>query len=85
MLLGSDVLVALMEIMTGMVLWGASFRSIFDISHMLNSDFQWMMIAALPLLLSCNGSCGRYKKYFYYIFYPAHVYLLWFLGIVILR
>lgn len=85
MLLGSDVLVALMEIMTGMVLWGASFRSVFDISHMLNSDFQWMMIAALPLLLSCNGSCGRYKKYFYYIFYPAHVYLLWFLGIVILR
>lgn len=83
--LGNDVLVALMEIMTGLVLWGASFRPIFDISHMLNNDFQWMMIAALPLLLCCNGECGRYKKYFYYIFYPVHVYLLWFLGVVILR
>lgn len=85
MLIGSDVLVAFMEVITGLVLWGASFRSFFDLSHMLNNDFQWMMIAALPLLLCCDGTCGRYKKYFYYIFYPAHVYLLWFLGVVILR
>ena len=85
MLIGSDVLVAFMEVITGLVLWGASFRSLFDFSHMLNNDFQWMMIAALPLLLCCNGKCVRYKKYFYYIFYPVHVYLLWFLGVVILR
>ena len=83
-LIGSDVLVALMEIMTGLMLWGASFRPVFDLSHMLNNDFQWMMILALPLLLACNGERGACKKYFYYIFYPAHVYLLWFLGVVIL-
>lgn len=85
MLIGSDVLVAFMEVITGLVLWGASFRSLFDLSHMLNNDFQWMMIAALPLLLCCNGTRGRCRKYFYYIFYPAHVYLLWFLGVVVLR
>ncbi|MCI9251723.1 MAG: hypothetical protein HFI24_02455 [Lachnospiraceae bacterium] len=85
MLIGNDVLVAFMEITTGLVLWGASFRPILDVSHMLNNDFQWMMVIALPLLLACNGKRGQCKKYFYYIFYPAHVYLLWFLGVVILK
>lgn len=85
MLLGTDVLVVLMEVMTGMVLWGASFRPFFDLYHMLNNDFQWMMILALPLILCCNKKKGRCRKYFYYIFYPAHVYLLWFLGVVVLR
>ena len=84
MLLGSDILVAIMEILTGLVLWGASFRPLFDVSHMLNNDFQWMMIAALPLLLCCNGTKDRSFKYFYYIFYPAHVYMLWFIGTVLM-
>ena len=87
MLLGSDILVALMEIMTGLVLWGASFRPLFDVYHMFHNDFQWMMIAALPLLMLCNGKRQRensYQKYFYYIFYPAHIYLLWVLGVVVL-
>ncbi len=85
MLLGGDLLVAFMEIITGLVLWGASFRPLFDITHMLNNDFQWMILAALPLILCCNGERGRGKKYFYYVFYPAHIYVLWFLGSVILR
>ena len=84
MLLGSDILVAIMEILTGLVLCGASFRPLFDVSHMLNNDFQWMMIAALPLLLCCNGKKDRSFKYFYYIFYPAHVYMLWFIGTVLM-
>ncbi len=84
MLLGSDIMVAIMEILTALVLWGASFRPLFDVSHMLNNDFQWMMIAALPLLLCCNGKKDRSFKYFYYIFYPAHVYMLWFIGTVLM-
>lgn len=92
MLLGKDVLVMLMEIMTGLVLWGASFRPVFDVYHMFHSDFQWLMIAALPLLLCCNEGRRRrrnrpsvFQKYFYYVFYPAHLYLLWFLGTVVLK
>lgn len=84
MLIGNDVLVVFMEITTGLVLWGASSRPIFEVTHMLYSDFQWMMIGALPLLLACNGERGRGRKYFYYIFYPVHLYLLWFLGAVVL-
>jgi hypothetical protein len=44
---------------------------------------QWLMVfAALPILLY-NGRRGRGGKYFFYAFYPGHIYLLyliaWFL------
>ncbi|MDR1286340.1 MAG: conjugal transfer protein TraX [Treponema sp.] len=47
------------------------------------SNVQWMMFfAALPIFLY-NGKRGRGNKYFFYVFYPAHIYLFyiiaWFL------
>jgi hypothetical protein len=49
-------------------------------------NIQWMMVFAIPLLLLYNGRRGRggrFDKYFFYLFYPAHIYLLyciaWFL------
>ena len=46
---------------------------------------QWYCLAALPLLLCYNGRVGKRKlKYFFYIFYPAHLAILqglaWVLG-----
>ncbi len=42
---------------------------------------QWYAFFALPLLLLYNGKRGKYKmKYFFYIFYPAHLVILY--GIV---
>ncbi len=39
---------------------------------------QWYALLALPLLLLYNGKRGKYKmKYFFYIFYPAHLVLLY--------
>lgn len=44
------------------------------------SGFQWMMIAALPLILLYNNQKGAGMKYFFYIFYPVHIVILYVLG-----
>ena len=43
-------------------------------------DAQWLMVfAALPILLY-NGRRGWGAKYFFYAFYPLHIYLLYFIA-----
>ena len=43
-------------------------------------DVQWMMVfAAIPMYFY-NGERGSGNKNFFYIFYPAHIYLLWILA-----
>lgn len=39
-------------------------------------DYQWIMIAALPLMLLYNNGRGRKWKWFFYIFYPVHIVIL---------
>lgn len=37
---------------------------------------QWGMIWAIPFILLYNGQRGKGMKYFFYIYYPLHAYLL---------
>ncbi|MFJ7918839.1 TraX family protein [Lysinibacillus fusiformis] len=41
--------------------------------------YQWMMIAAVPLILQYNNKKWTGMKYFFYIFYPAHIIILYLL------
>ncbi len=51
--------------------------ALFSLPSFLAGDIQWMMVfAAIPILLY-NGKPGRKSKYFFYIFYPAHIYILY--------
>jgi hypothetical protein len=43
-------------------------------------DFQWLMVFAIIPIILYNGKRGKIQKggkYFFYIFYPAHIYLLY--------
>lgn len=44
---------------------------------LLRINFQCFMIFALPLLLCYNGKRGKNIKRFFYVYYPAHIYILW--------
>jgi len=39
-------------------------------------DYQWLMIFSLPIMLLYNSKKGKSWKYFFYVFYPAHLVLL---------
>ena len=54
------------------------------IAHLFDpTGVQWMMVfAAIPMYFY-NGERGSGNKNFFYIFYPAHIYLLWILASLI--
>nr|WP_282155905.1 TraX family protein [Cytobacillus gottheilii] len=49
------------------------------------SDYQWIMIAALPFMLRYNEKKGIGLKCFFYFFYPIHIIVLYLIGIRILN
>lgn len=47
---------------------------------MLTVNYQWMMVFAAPFMLAYNRRKGQDIKWFFYVFYPAHILLLWSVG-----
>lgn len=48
-----------------------------NIQSLLYENYQWMMVFSTPLMYLYNGKKGKGIKYLFYIFYPAHIYLLY--------
>lgn len=46
-------------------------------------NYQWMMIFSLPFMLLYNHRRGPNVKWFFYIFYPAHIIVLFLTGIAL--
>ncbi|MFV0341998.1 MAG: TraX family protein [Anaerocolumna sp.] len=46
----------------------------------LYQNYQWMMIGALPFMLTYNKKSGKRLKYLFYVFYPLHIIILYYLG-----
>lgn len=40
-------------------------------------NYQWMMVFSLPFILLYNGERGKSLKYFFYGFYPSHIWVLY--------
>lgn len=54
-----------------------------DISSMFTTNTQWMMVFAIIPIALYNGQRGKSMKHFFYVFYPAHIWLLYILASVI--
>ena len=44
---------------------------------------QWLMVLALPFMLSYNNQKGPGLKYFFYVFYPAHLLILSIIRVIV--
>lgn len=57
----------------------------FTFENLFLLNYQWLMILALPFMLLYNGQKGKSLKHFFYIYYPAHCYILYSIGVIAIR
>ncbi|MBQ5339324.1 MAG: hypothetical protein J6Z40_09185 [Oscillospiraceae bacterium] len=55
-------------------------QSLSLLESLLQYNFQSFMILALPLLLLYNGERCKGHKHFFYVYYSAHIYVLYILA-----
>lgn len=58
----------------------ALFSTGFNFEGLFQSNIQWMMIFSIIPIALYNGTRGKGSKYFFYIFYPTHIAILYILS-----
>ncbi len=70
------------ELFVGFVLVGLMMGGL-NLEVLFFEAYEWMSIFAVPLMLCYNGERGKGNAKFFYFFYPAHVYILYALSILV--
>ena len=70
------------ELLTGIVLVGFMSGGL-SLNLLFFEAYEWMEIFAVPFMLCYNGERGKGNAKFFYFFYPAHVYILYALSILV--
>ncbi|WP_313184648.1 TraX family protein [Lacrimispora sp.] len=58
-----------------MLVFAMGYNPEIGVKSMFLDNIQWYMVFALPFMLLYNKQKGRGMKYFFYAFYPAHIYI----------
>lgn len=77
------VKLAVMYISFCILMFASAGFSGFTAQSLFYGNYQWMMIIALPLILSYNGEKGKSLKYFFYAFYPLHIWALFLIANIV--
>jgi TraX protein len=65
---------------------GIPIEEVFTYDNLFVLNYQWMMIFAIIPILLYNGARGyhaKWSKYMFYVFYPAHIWILYTIGVLI--
>ncbi len=55
------------------------------LEYVVIGSFQWLMIFAVIPMLLCNGQKGRGMKWFFYVYYPTHIWVLYTISTVLAK
>jgi hypothetical protein len=70
-------------VLFSLLVFAAGYNPENGMKSMFLDNIQWYTVFALPFILLYNKQKGRGMKYFFYAFYPAHIYLLTILANII--
>ena len=79
---GDRVRMAVAYVLVSLAL-SLSFSPEISLEQLLYYNYQWMMVFSIVLILLYNGQRGpnnNFTKYLFYVFYPAHVWVLYLVG-----
>lgn len=73
------IAVSLLQYFSTFLYYGVKFTA----KDLIYPYHQWMMIFAVIFFLLYNGKRGKGSKWFFYFFYPAHVYILYSVAVLL--